>query len=98
MTHDAAADDFVRRIATDWRRAGLGAADATLCAYAERLTREPAAMADDDIVCLRDHDFDDAAIHDATQVIAYFNYINRVAEALDVAQESFVRAWDSRVQ
>ena len=26
---------------------------------------------------------DDVAIHDAIQVIAYFNYINRVADAVD---------------
>lgn len=28
--------------------------------------------------------FDARAIHDAAQVIAYFNYINRVADALHV--------------
>ena len=31
---------------------------------------------------LREHGHSDEAIHDAVQVIAYFNYINRVAEAL----------------
>jgi alkylhydroperoxidase family enzyme len=30
---------------------------------------------------------DDAAIHDAIQVIAYFNYINRVAEAVGTDPE-----------
>ena len=36
---------------------------------------------------LRAHGFEDAAIHDAIQVIAYFNYINRVAEAVGVELE-----------
>ena len=36
---------------------------------------------------------DDRAIHDATQVIAYFNYINRVADALGVEPETFVQKW-----
>lgn len=43
---------------------------------------------------LRRHGFDDRAIHDATQVIAYFNYINRVADALGVEPETFVRKWE----
>jgi alkylhydroperoxidase family enzyme len=36
---------------------------------------------------LRAHGWDDAAIHDAIQVIAYFNYINRVAEGIGVGPE-----------
>lgn len=36
---------------------------------------------------LRAAGFDDTAIHDAAQVIAYFNYINRVADALGVDLE-----------
>ncbi len=51
-------------------------------------------MTDDDIIGLRELDFDDRAIHDATQVIAYFNYINRIADGLHVAQEEFIRAWE----
>ncbi len=46
-----------------------------------------------DLDTLRKHGFDDTAIHDATQVIAYFNYINRIADGLAVEDEEFVRAW-----
>ncbi len=42
---------------------------------------------------LRRHGFDDTAIHDATQVIAYFNYITRIADALGVEDESFIEPW-----
>jgi alkylhydroperoxidase family enzyme len=51
-------------------------------------------MCEDDINTLRKYDFDDRAIHDATQVIAYFNYINRIADALHVEQEDFIRPWE----
>jgi alkylhydroperoxidase family enzyme len=34
------------------------------------------------VEALRTVGLDDAAIHDAIQVIAYFNYINRVAEGV----------------
>jgi uncharacterized peroxidase-related enzyme len=56
-----------------------------LCAFAVKLTREPASVADID--ALRPHGLDDAAIHDAIQVIAYFNYINRVADAVGIEDE-----------
>lgn len=46
-----------------------------------------------DVAALRAVGLSDAAIHDATQVVSYFNYINRVADALGVELETFVRAW-----
>ena len=36
---------------------------------------------------LRAHGLGDAAIHDAIQVIAYFNYINRIAEGVGTDSE-----------
>lgn len=40
-----------------------------------------------DIETLRELGWDDTALHDAIQVIAYFNYINRVAEAVGIGPE-----------
>ena len=89
-----AADAFVEQVARDWRGAAeLSAAERALCAFAERLTRDTGAMGEGDIQALRAQGWDDRAIHDATQIIAYFNYINRVADALGVEPESFVRPW-----
>lgn len=68
-------------------------ADQALCRFAERLTRDPWARTPADLTVLRDQGFDDDAIHDATQVIAYFNYINRIADGLGVDDEAFVRPW-----
>ena len=50
-------------------------------------------MTPSDLDHLRAHGFDDRAIHDAVQVIAYFNYITRIADALGVEPESFIRPW-----
>ncbi len=84
----------MHHIASDWRLADLSAADQALCSYAEKLTHSPQQMAESDIDTLREHGFDDRAIHDATQVISYFNYINRVADALGVEPETFIRPWE----
>ena len=58
-----------------------------LCDYAVALTRAPAAVGAAEVEELRRHGWDDAAIHDAIQVIAYFNYINRVAEGVGIGPE-----------
>ena len=42
-----------------------------------------------DVERLRAAGFDDRAIHDATQAVAYFNYINRVADGLGTDPEDF---------
>lgn len=82
--------DLADRIAVDWRSAGLDPADIALCEYAEKLTREPAAVGPDDIARLRAVGLDDAGISSATQVVAYFNYINRIAEGLGVPEEDWL--------
>ena len=63
-------------------RGALNKVDRALCAYAEKLTRAPSDMGERDVERLRAEGLDDVAIHDATQIIGFFNYINRVADAL----------------
>jgi uncharacterized peroxidase-related enzyme len=58
-----------------------------LCDFAVKLTETPSSMGLEDADALRAHGWDDAAINDAIQVIAYFNYINRVAEAVGIEDE-----------
>ena len=80
--------ELVAAIASDWRTAELGAVERALCAYAEKVTRTPARMTAADVEALREHGLSDVAISDAIQVIAYFNYINRVASAVHVDLEA----------
>ena len=44
-------------------------------------------MGAEDVLSLREAGWNDRAIHDAAQVVAYFNYINRVADGLGVDPE-----------
>jgi uncharacterized peroxidase-related enzyme len=77
----------VERCSHDYREAELPPAVRALCDYAVKLTRSPSAVGAADADELRGHGWDDAAIHDAIQVIAYFNYINRIAEGVGVGPE-----------
>ena len=71
----------------DWRKAPIASEDRALCAFAEKLTLRPSEMREEDVGALRKAGFEDVAIHDAIQVVAYFNYINRVADAVHVDLE-----------
>ncbi len=76
----------------DYREAGLPPRVRALCDLAVQLTRAPSSPTEADIEGLRSHGWNDAAIHDAIQVIAYFNYINRVVDAIGVENEP---EWES---
>lgn len=58
-----------------------------LLQYAERLALRPGEMDANHVQALRDAGYDDTAIHDAAQVVAYFSYINRIADGLGVDLE-----------
>jgi uncharacterized peroxidase-related enzyme len=58
-----------------------------LCDFAVQLTRQPAAVGEPEVERLRVEGWSDAAIHDAIQVVAYFNYIDRVAEGVGIGPE-----------
>lgn len=75
----------------DYRRARLDSGTQALLKYAERVTRNPAKMTKEDIDALRTEGFSDEAILDAACVASYFNYINRISEALGVELEGVSR-------
>jgi uncharacterized peroxidase-related enzyme len=58
-----------------------------LCAYAIRLTLRPWDMTEADLEPLRRLGLSDRDIVDANQVVAYYNYVNRVADGLGVELE-----------
>ena len=93
MADPAQADAFVHAVARDWRTTPLTPLDRALCEFAAKLTHHQHSMTPADLDALRAHGLDDRAIHDAAQVIGYFNYITRVADALGVEREDFIPPW-----
>ena len=80
-------------VARDWRSAPLTEVDRALCEFAAKLTHDQQRMTPEDLDRLRAHGLEDRAIHDATQVISYFSYITRIADALGVEPEEFIAPW-----
>lgn len=73
-----------------WMDAPLSEAERAACAYAEKLTRAPERMSERDVAALREAGWSDREIHDICQVVAYFGYINRIADGLGVDPEEWL--------
>ena len=73
----------------DYSQADLRPADRQMLDYAAKLTRAPWDMAEADVAQLRDVGFSDRAILDIAQVVAYYAYVNRIADGLGVSLERY---------
>ena len=58
--------------------------------YVVKLTKDATQVAKDDHEHLRAAGFDDTAILQITLIASWFNYINRVADALGVGRDTAV--------
>ena len=81
--------EVVRGLVVDPDGVELPAADRAMIDYALKLTRAPHRMRGEDADDLRSAGFADAAILDVCQVVAYYNYVNRLADGLGVELEDF---------
>ncbi len=81
-------DEKVQALLSNYHEANLDDRELALCDYAFAMTRTPEASQDGSAVKkLRDAGLDDRAILDATLVISYFNFVNRIVLALGVELE-----------
>jgi uncharacterized peroxidase-related enzyme len=79
-------DSLVAALRDDYRKADLTPADRAMLDYADQMTRDATKIGPDRIDLLRTHGFDDRAILQITSLAAWFNYINRMADALGVGR------------
>ena len=78
----------MQQLKDDYRAAPLSDKDRAMLDYAAKLTREPWTVSKGDVQTLRKVGFSDADILDIAQVVAYFAYVNRIADGLGVAVEA----------
>src|SRR5688572_19735756 len=80
-------DTLVEAIRKDFRSAPIDDRDKVMLEYAAQVTRDASRISSDDHTRLRTAGFDDRAILQITLIAAWFNYINRVADALGVGRD-----------
>ena len=82
-------DEKISLLKKDFRQAGLTGREMKLCEYAQSLTLYPAKANETDITePLKNAGLNDSTILDATLVVAYFNFVNRIVSGLRVEIES----------
>lgn len=82
--------ETARHLIFDYRQADLSEEHRAFCDYATKLTLAPGKMNEQDVQQLRSVGYGDEQISLGTQVIGYFNYINRVADGLGVDAETWM--------
>ena len=79
-------DDLVAAIRTNFRSAPIDDRDRVMLEYVEQMTLDATRITPDHHARLRSVGFDDRGILQVTLIAAWFNYINRVADALGVGR------------
>ena len=80
--------ELARAIRADHRTAPISAQDRVMLDYAQKVTLDSRKITQEDHHLLREAGFDDRAILQITLIAAWFNYINRVANALGVGPDA----------
>jgi uncharacterized peroxidase-related enzyme len=83
-------EELVAALRQDYTRAPISRQDRAMLDYVVKLTRDATQCSRDDHAALREAGFDDRGILQITLIAAWFNYINRVADALGVGRDEGV--------
>jgi uncharacterized peroxidase-related enzyme len=78
---------FVKALVEDYENAPLTKPDRAMLDYVTQLTKDATRLTREDHERLRAVGFDDRGILQITLIASWFNYINRVADALGVGRE-----------
>ena len=84
MTLDEA---LVEALERDYRTAPITPQERIMCDYVVKLTKDATECSPADHEKLRAAGFDDQGILQITLIASWFNYINRVADALGVGRD-----------
>ena len=83
-------DALVAAVEVDWRGAELSDARQAMLTYAVKLTVTPGEMVTADVDSLRAAGFSDRDVLDICEVVAYYAYVNRIADGLGVPIEDWI--------
>ena len=79
--------ELVAALCNDYRNAEISDAEKLMLEYVVKLTKDATQVSREDHNRLRAEGFVDQAILQITLIASWFNYINRVADALGVGRQ-----------
>lgn len=80
--------ELLNQIKKDFTKAKLSERLMAICNYAHKLTTKPGNQSSEDLDNLKTFDLQDKDLLDITLIVAYFNFVNRIALGLGVAFSS----------
>lgn len=78
-------EELLNQIKEDYSQAKLPDKLMALCHYAYKLTTQPGKQKQEDLTLLKSFGLTDKDLLDTTLIVAYFNFVNRIALGLGVA-------------
>ena len=80
-------DSLIEALRRDYRTAPITEQERAMCDYVVKLTKDATQCSPADLEGLRAAGFEDKGILQVTLIASWFNYINRVADALGVGRD-----------
>ena len=80
-------DSLIEALRHDYRTAPITEQERVMCDYVVKVTKDATKCSPADLDGLRSVGFDDQGILQITLIASWFNYINRVADALGVGRD-----------
>jgi uncharacterized peroxidase-related enzyme len=78
---------LARKLVNDYENAAVPDKMKVLFRFADKLTRKPVEIEEEDVSVLKAAGWDDAAVRETVLTVAYFNYVNRVSLGLGLVED-----------
>ena len=89
-------EELVAALREDYTRAHISDQDRVMLDYVVKITKDATRCSPEDHARLQAAGFDDRAILQITLITAWFNYINRVADALGVGRDGKIKPLEGK--
>lgn len=78
---------LARKLVNDYENAAVSEKIKALFRFADKLTRKPMDIDDEDVATVKNAGWGEAAIRETVLTVAYFNYVNRVSLGLGLVED-----------
>ena len=97
LRHASDDPELASHVMHDYRNADLDSATRAMLDFATKLTREPWAMRESDVIALRERGLSDEQILSVVLITCTFNFMTRLADSLGVevpdGRQEYVETW-----
>ena len=87
---DQLTDKQIAQVATDYRTADIDDTTKAMLEFAVKATEAASSITPQDLDRLRDYGFTDEALFAIVEVVGFFCYVNRIADAFGVELDDFL--------